>query len=309
MEITFTKPEYLWFLFVIPILIIIHFASLKSTKRRALKFANFEAIERVTGGEVISRNLFLLFIRLLIITLFVLALSGVTYWFSGPGSNFDFVLAIDSSSSMLTNDFNPNRIEAAKVRAEEFVDLVSTSTRIGVISFAGTSIIEQQLSDKFGDVKRSIRNIQARNVGGTDIGEAVITSATMLSSSNKPGIIILLTDGQSNVGVQIEDAIEYVKSRSIIIYTIGVGTEKGGEFIGNVSLMLDEETLRIIAENTEGKYFRAATDESLRDTYGQIASIAETRIKRDLAIPFLVISLILVLIEWAMINTKYRTIP
>src|SRR3989344_3703830 len=153
MEVTFTNPEYLWFLFVIPLLIIVHFSSLKSTKRRALKFANFEAIERVTGGEVISRNLFLLIIRLLIVILFVFALAGTTYWYSGQGSNFDFVIAIDGSNSMLATDFNPNRIESAKIRAEEFLDLISTNNNIGIISFAGTSVIENELSNDFSKIR------------------------------------------------------------------------------------------------------------------------------------------------------------
>src|SRR3989344_2294049 len=125
MEITFTNPEYLWFLFVIPILILVHFAGLRSTRRKALKFANFEAIERVTGGQVLSKNLFLLTIRLIIVILFVLALAGTIYWYAGQGSDFDFVLAIDASNSMLATDLPPNRIEVAKIRAQEFISLIS----------------------------------------------------------------------------------------------------------------------------------------------------------------------------------------
>lgn len=287
MEVTFTNPEYLWFLFVIPVLIFVHFTSLRSTKRKALKFANFEAIERVTGGEVLSRNLFLLTVRLTIVILFVLALAGTTYWYSGPGSNFDFVLVIDASSSMLSTDIIPNRIEAAKIRVREFIGLISTSSKVGVISFAGTSIIEQDLSDNFADVRNAIENIQARNIGGTDIGEAIITSSNLFINPDRPGIIILLTDGQSNVGVPIEDALNYIKNKRIIVHTIGLATEEGGIYIGNVSLKLDEETLQRIALQTEGKYFKAETDASLRESYGEIAEITETRNKRELGILFL----------------------
>ena len=308
MEITFTHPEYLWFLFMVPILIIVHFVSLKSTKRKALKFANFDAIERVTGGKVFSRNLFLLFIRLIIVILFIFALAGATYWYSGAGSNFDFVLAIDSSSSMLTTDIEPSRLEAAKIYANDFLDEISPNSKVGVVSFAGTSIIEQELIDSFTFVRKAINNIQIRNIGGTDIGEAIITSSNLFIGEN-PGVIILLTDGQSNVGININDAIEYIKSKQIIIYTIGVGTETGGQYLGNVSLTLDEGILRTIAENTEGKYFLADSAESLRNTYIEIANTTETRIKQNLTFPFFVISLILVLLEWTMINTKYKTIP
>ena len=309
MEITFSNPDYLWFLLVIPILIIVHLTSLKSTRRKAIKFANFDAIERVTGGEVLSKNLSLLAIRIIVVTLFVLALSGVTYWYSGPGSNFDFVLALDASNSMLTTDFTPDRIEAAKLYAGEFIDSISRSSKVGVVSFAGTSTVESELSDDLPKVKGIIKNIEARNLGGTDIGEALVTSTNVLLQSNKPRILILLTDGQSNVGVPLKDAINYVKSNQLTIYTIGIGTEKGGNYVGNVTLSLDEETLKLIAQSTDGKYFRAADEKSLRDTYSKIAKITESRIRRELAIPFLVISLILVLIEWSMINTRYRTIP
>ncbi len=309
MEITFTHPEYLWFLVVMPLLVIIHFTSLKSTKRKALKFANFEAIARVSDGEVISSNISLLFIRLFIVILFVLALSGTIYWYSGAGSNFDFVLAIDASNSMLAKDFSPNRLESAKINAQEFLDLIFQSNKVGVISFSSTSIIEKELSDKFSEVRKVINNIQVSKTGGTDLGEAIITSTNLLINTDRPRIIILLTDGQSNVGIPLKEALEYAKSKEAIIYSIGIGSEKGGEYFGNVSLKIDEETLKIIAEDTDGKYFKAENDQSLREVYKQIAAITETKIKRDLGVPFLVISLILILIEWIMINTRYRTIP
>ncbi|MEK6907073.1 MAG: VWA domain-containing protein, partial [Nanoarchaeota archaeon] len=302
--ITFTDPEYLWFLLAIPILLIIHFASLKSTKRKALKFANFEAIERVTGGEILSKNLSLLTIRLMIVTLFVLALSGMIYWYSGPGSDFNFVLAIDASSSMLATDLTPDRLEAAKVRAEEFLDLISPNSKVGVISFAGTSTVETELSSEFLKVKNAIGGIEARNIGGTDPGEAILTSTNLFLQTNKPGVIVLLTDGQGNVGLSLEQAVKYAQEKGVLIYTIGVGTEQGGIYVGNVSLKINEESLKFIAESTDGKYFRAESDKSLKDAYEKIAAITETRIKRELGIPFLVISLLLIMLEWFMINTK-----
>jgi Ca-activated chloride channel family protein len=294
---------------VIPVLTIIHFISLKSVKRKALKFANFEAIERVTGGQVLSRNLSLLVIRLLVVILFVFALSGTTYWYSGAGSNFDFVLAIDASNSMLADDFTPNRIESAKTNAQEFLSLISANSQVGIVSFAGTSVVENDMSNDFSKLKQVIRSIEARNIGGTDIGEAITTSTSLLVQTNKPGIIILLTDGQNNVGTPLEDAIKYAKSKQETIYTIGIGTEKGGAYIGNVSLKLDEETLKDIAKQTDGNYYKAENDKSLKESYEKIAAITETKINFDLGIPFFIISLILILLEWVMINTRFRTIP
>jgi Ca-activated chloride channel family protein len=309
MAVTFTHPEYLWFLLVIPILVFVHFASLKSSKRRAIKFANFEAIERVTGGVVVSKNLFLLYIRLTIVVLFILSLSGMIYWYSGQGSNSDFVVEIDSSNSMLATDLTPNILEAAKIRANEFIDLLSNN-KIGIVSFSVTPIIESELTDDFSKARGKIKNIEISKNGGTDIGSAIITGVNLLANSNKPKVIILLTDGQFNIGNPIEKGINYAKEKGIIIHTIGIGSSEGGNYIvGNITLKLDEDSLKTIATSTEGSYFTAKTDQDLREAYNKIASLTETRLKLDLKITFLVIVLLLILIEWMMLNTKYRTIP
>src|SRR3989344_5213803 len=111
MEIIFEKPEYLWLLFSLPLLIFTHFSTLKSIRRRAVKFANFAAIQRITGGELLSKNLFLLIIRIFILLLFVFSIAGVTLVYTGIASNNDYVLAIDNSNSMIVEDFKPNRFE------------------------------------------------------------------------------------------------------------------------------------------------------------------------------------------------------
>ena len=146
-------------------------------------------------------------------------------------------------------------------------------------------------------------------MGGTDLGEAIVTSVNLLLNSEKGKSIILLTDGQSNVGVPIVDAVEYANIKHVTIYTIGVGTEEGGSYIGDVVLKLDEEVLRSIAVSTEGNYYRAEDQESLDEAYNEIAHLTETKIKSDLSITFLIIAFLLLLVEWLLINTKYRTIP
>ena len=310
MEIIFANPQYLWFLITIPIIIVVHLLSLKSTRRRAFKFANFEAIERITGGEVLSKNIFLLFIRILILVLLAFALAGTTYFYTGPASNFDFVLAIDASNSMRTTDFDPNRIEVAKEAARTFIDTISHKNKIGLVSFSGTFDVKKDLADNFLEVKQALDDINAASTGGTALGDAIITSTNLLILSNRSKAIILLTDGQSNTGASIQDAIDYANLKLTSVYTIGIGTEEGGILPETEAVLrLDEETLKLIAGLTEGAYFKATDKESLKEAYLKIASVTESKIGLPLTLPFMLIVLILLIVEWIMFNTKYRTIP
>jgi len=309
MEIVFNHPVYLWFLLILPILIITHFLSIKVTKRKALKFANFEAIARVTGKQVLSFNIGLLFIRIIIFLLIIFSVSGITLWYSGYGTNFDFVLVIDASSSMLVDDFSPNRIEAAKNSAKGFLNEIGGNNQVGVVTFSGTAFVEQELTNDFEQVRYVINNVEVSNTGGTNLGEAIINSVNLLLSSDKGRSIILLTDGQSNLGLPLMEAIEYANIKQVTIHTIGIGTEEGGEYLGLTTLKLDEESLRTISGSTEGSFHLAKDKESLDTAYKEIAKLTETRLKKDLSITFMLIGFALLLLEWLLINTKYRTIP
>jgi len=309
MEIIIEKPDYLWLLLILPVIVIAHMITLKFTKRKAIRFANFEIIERITGGESLSKNFFLLVIRVIILLLFVLALSGTTISYTGLGSNFDFSIVIDASNSMLVQDMQPNRLEAAKENAINFVNNLNNNNHISVISFSSTALLETSLTNNLEDVKAAISRISAKETGGTNIGDTLITAVNSLLNSENSKVIILLTDGRSNTGVSISDAVEYAKIKQVVINTIGIGTEEGGEYIAGVNLTLDEATLRYIASETGGKYFRAPSTESLAQAYNEILATRETTIFRNLSLPFTIIALVLLLIEWILFNTKYRTIP
>ena len=179
--IAFENPYYLFTLVaIIPLIIFIHFFSLKHTKRRALQFANFEALERVTGTQVLSKNLTMLYIRLAMVILFVLALSGMKFEYYGSATDRAFVLAIDSSASMKATDINPNRLEAAKSAALTFIDTLPEGSKAGVVSFAGTALIERSITDNKEELKDAITNIQINEMGGTDLFSTIITSANLL---------------------------------------------------------------------------------------------------------------------------------
>ncbi len=311
MEITFSDPIFLWFLAGVPILLLIHFWSLNRTRLNALKFANFEAISKIVGGkQELSKNIGLLVMESAALILIVLAMAGVNVWYEGYGSSTDFVIAIDTSNSMTAEDFTPDRISAAKQAAMKFVDISPPGSRIGVVTFSGSPAVVQQLSENRITTKRNIEDVFVSVTGGTNIGDAVITSVNTLVTSNNSKAVILLTDGQTNIGPTLEEAIKYAKSYGVMVHTIGVGKEEGGILKGtSVVLGLNEQDLVKIAMETSGQYFRAKSNEALGFSYSEIASLNKQEMRKDLSFMFIFGVFVILLIEWFLINTKYRTIP
>ena len=313
MQITFLNPEYLWILLGVPLLIILHFYSLKYVHNRAIKFANFEALERVTGGVVLSRNIYLLCMRLLGLLFLTLSLAGATLWYVGQVDVSDYVLAIDSSGSMLANDFSPNRLEASKEAALAFVDNLEADSQVSVVSFAGTGLVEISLIKNRRRIKQAIEDIQISSFHGTAIGDALKTSSNVLLNSDKSRIIILLTDGQDNVASEeeISKILDFVNNKQITVNTIGVATESGGSLPGLNSLStLDDETLRSIADTTGGSYIHSESKNELINAYQSFNyESLESKIPVYLRLPFILITLVLLFVEWILVNTKYRTIP
>jgi len=320
-EVTFVNPVYLWTLLLMPFIIATHLFTLNHVRAAALKFSNFEAIERVSKGEFLSKpyrgsfrnkNILLLLLRVMVYTLLILSVTGTIIEYTGQASDFDFILAIDTSTSMLADDFNLTRLEAAKDAARIFVDSVIGGSNIGVVSFASTVFVDKEpISDK-SEIKIIIDEIDIKESGGTNIGDAIITSANLFGSKQpeRSKIIILITDGQSNFGTPIDVAIDYAKTRGIIIHTIGIGTEEGGKFLGlDIISKLDEDSLRKIADTTNGNYFRAESIDVLKNAFNKIASFTEKRISLNISWILLIIALSLLALEWILMYTVYKTIP
>lgn len=318
MEITFTNPYFLFFFVSIPLLIITHFYLLKHTKKRAMKFANFDVLRRVTGTHLITRNTTLLVIRIIFLITLILGVSGPVIWYKGKANHNDFVIAIDISASMTSEDIPPTRLDAAKQAAIAFLDTLKSNTKVGLVSFAGLSFVELPLGDDIKKVKEQIRLQEIMTAGGTDIGGAVITSTNVLLQGDKSKSIILLTDGSDTSGFAVDEnkqfGLEYLKKNHIILYTIGIGTIEGG--YGNLPPELemyysyDEQDLKEMAEATGGKFYAAGNQEELTDAFSEITSLTEKgNLSIELGVAFLSAALILIFIEWGMINTKFRSVP
>ena len=190
MEVTFTNPLYLWALVVIPVLIVLYFASIRYSKTMALKFANFVALARVSGGVGEVSSISVLFVRMCALICIILSISGMTIWYVGESANKDYILAIDASASMMTDDFDPTRLTAAKIAATNFIKELPLSSYVGVLSFSGVSFVEQPLTQEKNLAIDAISGIEAKTVGGTDFGNAIITATNLLIPSKKAKVII-----------------------------------------------------------------------------------------------------------------------
>ena len=317
-EITFSNPSYLWTWLLLPFILIAHFYTLKKVKTAALKFSNFEAIERVSKkgflskhykGMFSNKNIFMILLRLIIYTLLIFSVTGTTLWYTGKASDFNYVLALDTSTSMLADDFTGTRLGAAREAALVFVDSVQGQSDIGMVSFASSAFVDIEPSPDKNNIKEAIELLDIKESGGTNIGDAIITSVNLLNDE-KAKVIVLLTDGQSNVGTPIDTAIDYAREKGSIVHTIGIGTEAGGKIFGlDITSKLDEESLIRISEATEGTYFRAESEESLQDSFREIASFTEERISLDISLILLITGLILLAIEWILMHSFFRKVP
>lgn len=305
--ITFTRPEYLILLLAIPILIFVHIISLKSVRKKAIKFANFEAISQIRGVEIFSKNLTVLYINIIIIVMVVLSVSGTSLSKQVKTSEFSFVLAIDSSWSMDAKDIAPTRLEAAKKAAIEFLKMVPEKTKIGVVSFSGSPVIEQEITDDEQQIKAAIKNINIKAIGGTDIFNALTTSANLLREEESK-TIILISDGQANINT-IQDIIEYSNRNKIMIHSLGMGTREGIVEETGAVFKISEDTLKTISHNTEGQYYNIENIEDFYSSLGDIISTTKKRAIYDLSLYLMIGALALFLINFALINTRYRVLP
>jgi len=284
-----------------------------------MKFANFETIKRVTGKSLLTKNLTVLTIRIFILLFVILAVSGSVLWYEGKTNNHNFIIAIDTSASMLTKDIHPNRLEAAKEYATRFLTSLKTDAKVGLITFSAVTFVNQVPTTNKNDIKKAIQEIKVAEAGGTDIPGAIITGTNLLATSDKGKTIILLSDGSSTIGTFLEDsirqAVEYAQNDHVIIHTIGTGTKKENP-IGylpeyyNVTSVYNEQALQDISNKTGGTYFPEAAAQQIDDAFKTISEDADKAYLNINLSPWLmIIAVILLFIEWGLINTRFRKIP
>jgi Ca-activated chloride channel homolog len=328
-HITFAHPWLLWLFLLWPLLIAWYLL-----KQQGLQASIVVSSVNKTKGFRSWKNTgrHLLFVcRLLSIGCLIIALArpqtrNDEELVSGEG--IDIVLCIDVSGSMLAQDFTPNRLEAAKEVAANFIASRLTD-RIGIVIFSGESFTLCPLTTDQQVLRAQVYNIQSGLLeDGTAIGSGLATSVDRLRASrSKSKVAILLTDGENNGGqIPPITAKELAKAIGVRVYTIGVGTEGFANMPmqsagGNITLQrekvnIDEKLLTQIANETGGKYYRAKDNESLKNIYDDIDKLEKSRIEvtalkrfNEKFFPFALAAAVLLFLELLLRVTVFKKFP
>ena len=329
-DIYFANSNCLWLLLILPVALAWHFFTWKK-KQAILKMPSLSWFQDVSSiwSKVYP---FLFIMRLIAIGLIILAISRPqTVNISTrtkTNKGIDIVMAIDVSSSMLSQDLKPDRLTALKRVAETFVE-DRASDRIGLVVYAGESYTKTPITSDKSIVKSSLREISFQGLieDGTAIGMGLATSVNRLKDSKaKSKIIILLTDGVNNSGfIDPKIATELAVEFGIKTYTIGLGSNgtalapvgilPNGKFkYGLTKVEIDEELLKEIANETGGIYFRATDNKKLEEIYEEINKLEKTEIEEFKYYNYaekyrilVLIALSLILLEWIGKNTFFKS--
>lgn len=328
-DIHFAHPHFFWLLLLLPLMLLWHFKI--GLKRRAdlrisssLPFQNY----RKTFRQQLSW--LPLVARMLTVVFAVFALARPQS--SSRGQNvttegISIMLALDISESMLAEDFKPNRIEAAKEVAIDFIDS-RPNDLIGLVVFSGESFSQCPLTSDHAVIKNLLRDVKSGMLAqGTAIGEGLATAvARIKETKTKSKVIILLSDGVNNAGsVAPLTAGEIAKTFGIRVYTVGVGTKGMAPYpfrtpfgiqYQNMEVQIDEAVMKEISANTDGKYFRATGNKTLKEVYKEIDKMERTKIEvtefRRYSEEYLMFALaagLFLLLEITLRYTLLRSIP
>ena len=329
-KVTFLNPEFFWLFLLIPM--VIGWQIWKRNEQTAtLKISSLQGFK--TSKSFLAKLKPMLFIfRLLALSSLIIAVarprtvdvSSKTKTTKG----IDIVMSVDVSGSMLAKDLKPNRMEALKVVAENFVK-ARPNDRIGLVVYASEAYTKSPVTSDKAVVLDAIRSIKYDNVlqDGTGIGMGLTTAINRLKDSKaKSKIVILMTDGVNNAGfIEPQTASNIAQQYGIKVYTIGIGSNgmadfpyaiaPNGQFLFRMmKVEIDESLLRSIAKNTGGKYFRANSNQKLESIYNEINKLETTEIQElkfydydEKFRPFALFAGLLLLVEIGLRNTLFKS--
>ncbi len=293
--IYFANPEFFWLLLVIPILVAWYIFK----QKKQYPTMTVPSTEAFTNSTKTFRQRFWhlpIILRMFVIALLVIVLARPQSSSSKrtvKTEGIDICLALDISGSMLSEDFKPNRIEAAKKTAMKFID-ERKNDRIGLVVFSAKSFTQCPITIDHDVLKNLFSGIKSGMIeDGTAIGMGLATGVDRLKDSKSVSkVIILLTDGINNTGmIAPMTAAEIAKNYKIRVYTVGVGTRGKAPYpmqtpfgirYVNVDVEIDEPLLKNIAGLTGGKYFRATNNKALENIYSEIDKMEKIKIDESI---------------------------
>jgi Ca-activated chloride channel family protein len=319
-DLTFADKDYFWLMLILPVLILWYIFRLKRNEAE-LNFSSLEQLGPVkTSYKAVLRHVVFV-LRLICIALVITVLArpqSRSSWKDIKTEGIDIVLSIDISYSMLAKDFNPNRLDAAKEVAKEFID-ARPNDCIGLVVFGGEAFTQCPLTTDHAVIKNLFKDVNAGMLAqGTAIGMGIADAVARVKDSKaKSRVVILLSDGVNNAGdIAPATAGEIAKTFGVRVYTIGVGTKgkaltpvgmyPNGQFAYDyVDVEIDEPLMQKIAAETGGKYFRATDKASLRRVYKEIDKMEKSIIseknfsdKEEHFFPFALAAAIALLLEF-----------
>lgn len=288
---SFADPKYLFLLILVPLMLLYYILK----QRKASASLRLSSLQFLAGTKPTIRYYlqhFLFVMRLIAISMLIIVLArpqSTDRWQDSSTQGIDIMMAMDISGSMLARDFKPDRLEAAKSVATEFITGRSTD-RIGLVIFSGESFTQCPLTTDHAVLINLLREMESGMIeDGTAIGLGLATAVNRIKDSDAISkVIILLTDGVNNRGaIAPLTAAEIAQTMGIRVYTVGVGTKgmapypiqtAAGLRYQNMPVEIDEETLSEIADMTGGRYFRATDNESLVNIYKEIDKLEKSKI-------------------------------
>lgn len=326
----FEDPWVLALLAVIPLAYLAR-RRIESRRTGTLRYSAVDAVLTAKAGTSRWAHRVPGVLRMLVLAALVVALArpqtGITSE-TVLTEGIDIVIALDISSSMLAEDLTPNRLEAAKTVASDFVS-GRRNDRIGLVAFAGQAFTQAPLTLDYSVVTTLLGDLQSGMIeDGTAVGMGLATAIKRLQASEAASkVVILLTDGRSNRGeIGPVTAGQMAQALGVRVYTIGAGARGTarvpvddplrGRVYATMQVDVDEATLQQVAELTGGRYFRATDTESLASIWEEIDELERTEIEVENFTQYaerfpiaLGIGFLLVLIELGLSQTVLRRLP
>ncbi|HSR50468.1 MAG TPA: VWA domain-containing protein [Acidobacteriota bacterium] len=326
----FADPYLLLLLAILPLMGLWYWRRIRR-KGATLLYSSVGKLKEAARASSPGRRHFLFAFRMLAMALLIVAVARPQTGVSGEDiltEGIDIMLVLDFSSSMLAEDLTPNRVEAAKQVAANFVE-GRRNDRVGLVVFAGVAYTQCPLTLDYAVLKKLLEEMEVGIIeDGTAIGMGLATAVKRLRNSEAESkVAILLTDGRNNRGeIDPLTAAQMAKAFGVKVYTVGAGTRGDapypvnhpilGRQIRRIRVDIDEDTLREVADLTGGRYFRATDRQSLGEIYQEIDQLERTEIKVEQFTRYgelfhypLAAGLLLLLLELALAQTRFRKIP